>query len=151
MFASYETEDYQKATMYNIGEDGMYMETTASLDRGADICIKLAELSTCRMNSIDCNGYRGEVKWIETKANDTPPMHRVGVLFKVKGRFCDGGCIKEMGFPCEICRKNMADETTCRESLEYELVCPTCYSKLVECRDRRVTKTIENIIEGNVV
>ncbi len=151
LFTPYETENYQKATMYNIGEDGMYMETTAPLERGADVCIKLTEFSSCKKDSVNCDGYRGEVKWIHTNEKNTPPVHCAGILFKVKGRICNGGCIEAMGFPCEICRKNMADETTRRDSMEYELVCPTCYSKIVECRDGKFTSGIENIIEGNVV
>ncbi len=151
LFSAYETENYQKATMYNIGEDGMYIETTAPLERGADVCIKLTDLSMCKMDSNDPNGYRGEVKWINTTEEDASPVYAAGIMFKVKGQFCDGGCIEKMGYPCEICRKNMADEMTSRESLEYERVCSSCYDKIVESRDEKIKKTIEKIIEGNVV
>ncbi len=151
LFTAYDTENYQKAIMYNIGEDGMYIESTAPLERGADVCIKMTGLSSGKIDFKDCNGYRGEVKWAHAIGKDTPPVYCAGILFKVKGQFCDGGCIEEMGYPCEICRKNMADETACGESMKYELVCPACYSKINECSDKRATKTIENLIEGNVV
>ncbi len=151
LFSTYEKNNFHEAVMYNIGEDGMYLESSVLLDSGADIYIKLTELSSCKMNSKDFNGYRGEVKWINTIEENADTVYGAGILLKVKGHFYLGGSFEKMGYPCEICRKNISDEKIIPGNKDYELICSTCCSRIDGWQDRIAKGYIESFIEGNVL
>ncbi len=79
MIAAYNSDDYYSATMINLSENGMYVETKHIHHPGEDIYLKTIRSTSDPLNPEFEKSYRAKVKWCIK--NEDSHYYGMGIQF----------------------------------------------------------------------
>jgi len=137
-YATYDTEMYQDAKMYNKSEGGMYFETKSNTPPGSEeLWIRMANDSPTLHAPEAHDGYRATVAWCrKITGRDAAPRYGVGVRFVVN--------------VCDLCGRKVSYRNI-RKTDTHVSLCLDCFERLGKMPGGVIKQSLENYLIRNVI
>lgn len=149
LYAGYDSESYDKATMLNSCSGGMYFKSDSPIQPGCDLHIKIQDQLRERYNPDQHKAFRAKVKWCRQVTDDRATYYGIGVQYTDKSRL--SYCVNSANSDClcDFCENQISIRSIHRTETGLQL-CPECLQFMEKLPDP-IEEAVERFLMGNVV
>lgn len=148
-YATFYSENYYEATMFNSSDEGMYFESDSAVRQGSYIYIKMINFSPDIYVPGAYKAYVAQVRWCR-KVNDSGDvMYGSGVRYTTKG-ILYGKTSHHFYYSCDLCGREIPSDQihNTEESLH---LCLDCFKYIGKLRDGKIKESMLKFAVGNVL
>lgn len=142
--------NFSTAVIYNISRDGLYFETSCSIQDGQDVYVKFYNEATRVADGEVQREYQAKVKWCrEISSDENKPCFGLGLHIINEEHIDSIESSAECSTNCDKCGVILSGKISKTEDLP--TLCKKCYDHFKTFPDGELKSCIENYLMGNVL
>lgn len=148
LFAEQQSQTYHEATVFNISEEGMYLEARRKLSAGDDIRIRPADTDARGLEKPCVEMNNATVVWCTEVEKGGGQLYGAGISFSAVDIIVPGEKSSDIEYHCDMCgkRMNAGEFKKIQDSI---CLCPICHEYLNSFPELLRRWCIERFLMGN--
>ena len=148
LFARQQSQTYHEATVFNISEEGMYLEAQRKLSAGDDIRIRLTDTDAHGLEKPCIEMNNATVVWCAEVEKYGRQLFGAGISFSAVDIIVPEEDFSDIEYHCDMCGKRMSagEFKKIQDSI---CLCPICHEYLNSFPESLRKWCIERFLMGN--
>lgn len=136
------------ATVYNISDIGLYVESGRQLRPGQNIRIRMGGAAAVDLLSAAPGDHSGIIRWTLPMSRGRQQVYGAGVMLMYPGVSIEAGSSPDVQYFCDMCGEQIGFSRVRKEGLAW--LCPHC-SEYVHNLPADVSRVTSRYLIGNVL
>jgi hypothetical protein len=147
-FALQHSRAYLDATVFNISEQGIYLEADSKLKPGADITIRLTDVDANGLERLSIEMSKATIIWCAKVEKGGGHFYGAGINFPAAEMSLPADSASYIEYHCDMCGKRM-DENEVIKIHDNICFCTVCHIYLDSFPEALRKRCIERFLMGN--